>query len=62
MDLTPLFNQRFHDDFTSLSEWNMKRAAPGEAQPIDFATFTWTKAVDQIKSSELPPVPEGAKD
>lgn len=62
MDLTPLFNKEFHDDFTSLSEWNMKNSTSGTAEPINFSKFTWTDAVDQLKPGELPPVPKGAKD
>ncbi|CAM5205650.1 hypothetical protein CDEF62S_05127 [Castellaniella defragrans] len=62
MDLTPLFNKQFHEDYTSLSEWNMKNSASGEAEPINFSKFTWTNGVDQLKPDELPTVPKGAKD
>jgi ABC-type nitrate/sulfonate/bicarbonate transport system substrate-binding protein len=61
MDLTPLFNEEFRTDYTSLSAWNMKQDS-AEALPIDFAKFIWTDAVDQLKSGDLPAVPPGAKD
>jgi len=61
MDLTPLFNEEFRADYTSLSKWNEKQD-PGEAVAIDFAKFIWTDAVDQLKSGDLPAVPPGAKD
>jgi len=61
MDLTPLFNAEFRADYASLSAWNMKQASDGD-MPIDFATFIWTDAVDQLKSGDLPAVPPGAKD
>jgi len=61
MDLTPLFNEEFRADYTSLSAWNDKQS-PEDRMPIDFAKFLWTDAVDQLKSSDLPGVPPGAKD
>lgn len=60
MDLTPLFDEQFRSDFTSLSEWNLKQG--DDAQPIDFETFLWTDAVDQLQEDELPPVPAAAKE
>lgn len=61
MDLTPLFNEEFKEDYTSLSQWNVKQGAD-DAVPVDFSQFIWTDAVDQLKAEELPPVPAGAKD
>ncbi|MFA7437489.1 ABC transporter substrate-binding protein [Castellaniella sp.] len=63
MDLTPLFDQQFHDDYTSLSAWHMKSAgADAEAVPIDFANFIWTDGVDTLTADKLPAVPAAAKD
>lgn len=60
MDLTPLFNEQFREDFTSLSDWNMKQGDE-DAQPIDFETFLWTHAVDELQDEDLPEIPEGAE-
>lgn len=58
MNLTPLFDAQFHEDYTSLSEWNMKHAAAGTTpEAIDFKNFTWTKGVDALTKDELPSVP-----
>lgn len=63
MDLTPLFNDQFREDYTSLSNWNMKNAkADTKAEPIDFKTFIWTDAVDSLGPNDLPKVPEAGRD
>lgn len=62
MNLTPLFNSRFRDDFTRLSKWNMERAAAegSKAEPIDFDQFIWTDGVDALTKDELPSIPQAA--
>jgi len=62
MDLTPLFNEQFHKDFQSLSDWHMKNASSDMKVPIDFDQFIWTDAVDTLGEAELPQVPAAAKD